>query len=246
MRIIPAIDVRQGRCVRLWQGDYAKETVYADNPLHLARGFQEQGFTSLHVVDLDGAKSGIQGNAEIVREIASGTGLSIQLGGGIRDSATIRYWLQAGVARCVIGSLVVDDPDKVRSWIQEFGVARIVLALDVRLAEDGLPWLSTHGWTRASNRTLWQCMDEFLPGGLTQVLCTDISRDGAMSGPNLELYREIVRRYPALNLQASGGVRDAADLAALRETGVQATITGRALLEGRIGKKEIEPFLHVA
>lgn len=246
MRIIPAIDVRQGRCVRLWQGDYTKETVYDNQPLEIARGFQELGFTSLHMVDLDGAKSGTQGNAEIVREIASGTGLSIQLGGGIRNSATIRNWLQAGVDRCVLGSIAVEGPDQVRSWIGEFGAARIVLALDVRIAENGLPWLSTHGWTRVANVTLWQCLDEFMPGGLTQILCTDISRDGAMSGPNLDLYREIVWRYPALKLQASGGVRHAADLAALRETGVQAAITGRALLEGRIGKREIEPFLHVA
>jgi phosphoribosylformimino-5-aminoimidazole carboxamide ribotide isomerase len=246
MRIIPAIDVRQGRCVRLWQGDYEKETVYSHNPLEIARGFQEHGFTSLHVVDLDGAKSGIQANTEIVRAIASGTGLSIQLGGGIRDSATIRYWLQAGVERCVIGSLVVEDPGTVRSWVQEFGAARIMLALDVRMADDGVPWLSTHGWTRASSKTLWQCLDEFLPDGLTRILCTDIRRDGAMTGPNLELYREIGRRYPALNLQASGGVRHAADLAALRDTGVHAAITGRALLDGRIGKEELEPFLRVA
>jgi phosphoribosylformimino-5-aminoimidazole carboxamide ribotide isomerase len=246
MRIIPALDVRQGRCVRLWQGDYAKETVFSDNPLQIATGFQQQGFTSLHVVDLDGAKSGTQGNAGVVREIAAGSGMSIQLGGGIRSSATIRNWLRDGVERCVIGSLAVEDPDQVRSWIKEFGAARIVLAFDVRLADDGQPWLAIHGWTRASNRTLWQSLDEFLPGGLTQVLCTDISRDGALSGPNLDLYREIVRRYPALILQASGGVRHAADLLALRETGVQAAITGRALLEGRIGRQEIEPFLHVA
>lgn len=246
MHIIPALDVRQGRCVRLWQGDYAKETIYGDDPLQIADGFQELGFTSLHMVDLDGARTGTQGNAEIVREIASGTRLSIQLGGGIRNSATIRFWLQSGVERCVIGSLAVEDPGKVRSWIRDFGAARIVLALDVRLADDGLPWLSTHGWTRAANTTLWQCLDEFAPGGLTQVLCTDISRDGAMSGPNLDLYREIVSRYPTLRLQASGGVRHAADLLALRETGVHAAITGRALLEGCIGRQEIEPFLHVA
>jgi phosphoribosylformimino-5-aminoimidazole carboxamide ribotide isomerase len=246
MRVIPAIDVRQGRCVRLWQGDYAKETVYDNQPLEIAKGFQDLGFTSLHVVDLDGARSGDQVNAEIVRQITCGTGLSIQLGGGIRNSETIRYWLQAGVDRCVLGSMAVEDPDQVRSCTGEFGAARIVLALDVRIAEDGLPWLSTHGWTRSANVTLWQCLDGFIPGGLTQILCTDISRDGAMSGPNLDLYREIVQRYPALILQASGGVRHAADLAALRDAGVQAAITGRALLEGRIGKREIEPFLHVA
>jgi phosphoribosylformimino-5-aminoimidazole carboxamide ribotide isomerase len=246
MRIIPAIDIRQGRSVRLWQGDYTKETVYSDNPLEIAAGFQQLGFTSLHVVDLDGAKSGIQSNAAIVHEIASGTELSIQLGGGIREAATIRDWLQAGVDRCVIGSLAAEDPVKVWSWIREFGAARIVLALDVRLADDGLPWLSTHGWTRAANITLWQCLDDFLPGGMTQVLCTDISRDGALNGPNLSLYREIVRRYPAINLQASGGVRHAADLTALRDTGVRAAITGRALLDGRIAKQEIDQFLHVA
>ncbi len=246
MHLIPAIDVRQGRCVRLWQGDYAKETVYGDSPLEIATGFQELGFTWLHAVDLDGAKSGTQGNAEIIREIASRTGLSIQLGGGIRNAETIRNWLQWGVERCVLGSIAVEHPDRVRSWIHEFGSTRIVLALDVRLAEDGQPRLSTHGWTKTSDMTLWQYLNRFLPDGLTQILCTDISRDGAMSGPNLELYRAVVTRYPGLSLQASGGVRHASDLTALRETGVQAAITGRALLEGRIEQQEIEPFLHVA
>ncbi|HSD70396.1 MAG TPA: 1-(5-phosphoribosyl)-5-[(5-phosphoribosylamino)methylideneamino]imidazole-4-carboxamide isomerase [Woeseiaceae bacterium] len=246
MQIIPAIDLRQGRCVRLLQGDYARETVYGDKPLQIAAGLRELGFTSLHVVDLDGARSGNQDNAAIVRDLVSATGLAVQLGGGIRDAATLRDWLNRGVERCVLGSVAIDDPDRVRSWIKEVGPDRIVLALDVRLTADGQPQLATQGWTRASGITLWQCLDGYLGCGLARVLCTDIGRDGTMTGPNLELYRQILCRYPGLILQASGGVRHAADLVALREAGIHAAITGRALLDGCIRKQEIKKLLRVA
>jgi phosphoribosylformimino-5-aminoimidazole carboxamide ribotide isomerase len=246
MQIIPAIDIRAGRCVRLRQGDFTSETVYNDNPLEVARNYQQLGFSYLHIVDLDGARSGTQSNATSVREIAAGTDLCMQLGGGLRDEATIRHWLENGVERCVTGSVAVEDPNTARSWIETFGASRIVLALDVRLADDDIPWLSTRGWTRTANVTLWQSLDEFMKAGVAHILCTDISRDGALSGPNLGLYREIVKRYPGILLQASGGVRHIADLVALRDTGAKAAVTGRALLDGCIGKQEIAPFLHVA
>lgn len=246
VHILPAIDILQGRCVRLYQGDYGTETVYGDNPLQLALSLRALGFTSLHVVDLDGARSGKQESAAIIRGIVSGSGLSVQLGGGIRDADTLRGWLDSGVQRCVVGSVAVEEPQQLRSWIAEFGPDALVPALDVRLTAEGQALLATHGWTRDSGIGLWQCLDGYTGAGLRRVLCTDISRDGALTGPNLELYRQILRRYPGLTLQASGGVRHAADLAALRDAGVHEAISGRALLDGRISKQEIESLLLVA
>jgi phosphoribosylformimino-5-aminoimidazole carboxamide ribotide isomerase len=197
----------------------------------------------LHVVDLDGARSGQQANREAIRAIVAKTQMDIQLGGGIRDEKTIESWFSAGVARCVIGSAAVTEPENVRKWLQRYGGDRIVLALDVQIRDDGIPLLTTHGWTQATDTTIFDAIDGYCDVGLKHVLCTDVSRDGAMAGPNLQLYGEILRRFPALLLQASGGVRDVADLAALREAGMPAAITGRALLEGAITAEEVRSFL---
>ena len=195
----------------------------------------------LHIVDLDGARTGSQQNQTIVKKLCAITKLSVQLGGGIRDADTVQDWLQRGVTRCVIGSLAVTEPKLVAAWIEDFGAARIVIALDVAIDETG-PTVATHGWTRSSGSSLWDCIDSLAAVGMEHLLCTDISRDGAMSGPNFELYASIVRRYPQLCLQASGGVRDAADLEQLRELGVPAAITGKALLDGCISAAEVASF----
>lgn len=246
MNVIPAIDLRGGRCVRLFQGEFDKETEYSSDPASVADRFADLGASRLHMVDLDGAKDGRPANAELVRAIAARSPLSIQLGGGIRSRDNISEWLEAGVDRCVLGSLAVTEPEKVRGWLDDFGPERIVLALDVRLDADGLPLLSTHGWQETSAVSLWECIDGFLDAGLAHVLCTDVSRDGAMSGPNLDLYREIISRYPGLELQASGGVRGLRDLEVLRDLGAAAAITGRALLDGSLTREEIRSFLRAA
>jgi phosphoribosylformimino-5-aminoimidazole carboxamide ribotide isomerase len=243
MKLIPAIDLRKGNCVRLFQGDYDRQTEYSGDPVSIARDFEKLGCPDLHIVDLDGARSGAQANRAVVRDICNETSFFIQLGGGIRDETTISGWLDAGVARAVIGSKAVADPAQVRRWLSAFGGDRIVLALDVRLDPSGEPMLATHGWTEDSGVNLWQCIDDYLPCGLRTVLCTDIERDGAMTGPNVDLYADLVRRYPQLELQASGGVRHVGDLRALRDAGAFAAISGRALLDGRISKVEIETFL---
>ena len=242
MIIIPAIDMKDGRCVRLYQGEFDQQTEYSKDPVAVAHNFESLGFSHLHMVDLDGAQSGNQENQEIVRRIANTTGFSIQLGGGIRDQTSAELWLKSGVDRCVVGSLAVTQAESVKKWLEKVGGDRIVLALDVRINESGTALLSTHGWTRDSATSLWQCVDDYLASGLRHVLCTDISRDGAMSGPNVELYREFIQRYPDISLQASGGVRHIGDLEALRDTGAAAAITGRALLDGRISKQEISSF----
>jgi len=242
MRVIPAIDVKDGNCVRLFKGDFEQVTEYSDQPLEVARRFDALDVSDLHVVDLDGARTGSPVNRAAIAAITAGSSLSVQVGGGIRDAGVLESWFDAGVDRCVIGSLAVEDPASVRDWMRRFGAARIVLALDVVIDDDGAPRIATRGWTTTTDTTLWTCVDAYLDVGLEHVLCTDISRDGALAGPNLDLYAEILSRYPALRLQASGGVRNATDLAALSEAGLPAAITGRALLDGRISVDEVASF----
>jgi len=245
VRVIPAIDLQGGKCVRLYQGDFEKVTEYSDDPVAIARDFSRLQVSELHIVDLDGARTGSQENQPLVGELCANTELSVQLGGGIRSVDTVTEWLQRGVARCVIGSLAVTQPVLVAQWMAEFGAGKIVIALDVSIYESG-PVVATHGWTRSSGASLWDCIDGLSAAGMEYLLCTDISRDGAMSGPNFELYADIIRRYPQLELQASGGVRHAADLERLRDLGVPAAITGKALLDGRIDATEVAAFLQSA
>lgn len=245
MQLIPAIDLRDGRCVRLLQGDFERETRYSVDPVELAEHYRELGARALHVVDLDGAKRGVPMNLPVIRRMRAAAGVNVQLGGGIRARASLEEALEVA-ERAVIGSLAVGEPELVASWLSELGAERLTLALDVRLAEDGTPMIATHGWTRASTLSLEAAIDRFAAVGLKHVLCTDIERDGALTGPNVELYRECVRRWPGIEFQASGGVRDAGDLAALAATGVAATVSGKALLEGRLKPEEIRPFLRGA
>jgi len=246
MKIVPAIDLRGGRCVRLFKGDFAQETTYSDDPPAVARRFRATGFDYLHVVDLDGARSGNQDNRDIVARIVADTGIDVQLGGGIRDRDAVAAWLAAGVARVVVGSVAMTEPERVAGWMAEFGPDRVVLALDCRRDDAGEPRLTSHGWTRDTAVTLWEGLERFADADLKHVLCTDVGRDGALSGPAVDLYREFASRYPDIALQASGGVRDIADLEALRELGIAAAITGRAMLDGRISDGEVQSFLQNA
>ena len=242
MRIIPAIDLHDGKCVRLLKGDFEQTTEYSSNPVEIGRRFSVLEVEDLHIVDLDGARTGTQQNHGIVTEIARETGLQVQLGGGLRGRDDVAAWLDNGVTRCVIGSVAIRDPGTVTTWFREFGADALVLALDVRLDVDGTPLLTTQGWTEDSGVSLWECLDAYASAGAQHVLCTDVSRDGAMTGPNFELYVEILNRYPTLQLQASGGVRNLDDLELLRELGVPAAITGKALLDGHITAEEIASF----
>lgn len=228
--------------MRLLKGDFDKTTEYSDDPAAVGRQFFELAVNDLHIVDLDGARTGRQDNRDIVSTITRAAGLEVQLGGGIRERQNVINWLDAGVSRCVTGSVAIETPTIVMRWLEEFGADRIVLALDVRINDNGEPMLTTHGWTRMSELSLWECLDHYIAAGAEHVLCTDVSRDGAMAGPNLDLYGEILTRYPGIKLQASGGVRDVADLEALRSLGCPAAITGRALLDGAISKSEVATF----
>lgn len=246
MNVIPAIDLRQGQCVRLFQGDFDRQTNYSKDPAGLAASYKTMGFSDLHIVDLDGARSGQQENQEIIHKIINCSDLAVQIGGGIRTAIQLESWLDAGVARVVIGSLAIIRPRLVSDWFDNYGPDKIVLALDVTLDEAGTPRVATHGWTRSGRMTLRQCIDTYLDAGLQHVLCTDISRDGAMTGPNTELYAQLLENYPHIQLQASGGVRDFNDLEALNRIGVPAAISGRALLDGKIKARELTTFLPAA
>lgn len=242
MRLIPAIDLHGGECVRLYQGDFNQSTQYSDDPLAIARQFSQLDVSDLHIVDLDGARTGSQKNAAAVRAIADIAPFDIQLGGGIRDASVANRWFDNGVKRCIVGSMAVLHPTATKRCLKRFGAHRIVLALDVVFSGDGVPMLATHGWTKTSGTELWECLETYQVAGLRHVLCTDISRDGALSGPNIELYTEIMRRYPEIRLQASGGIRSSTDLSELRRRGIPAAITGRALLDGRISAAEVASF----
>ena len=243
MLLIPAIDLRNGRCVRLLKGDFAAETRYEFEPHELLQRYRGIGATWLHVVDLDGARAGTLANRSIVVSLASQTAVKLQVGGGVRSAAVIDDLLRHGVSRVVIGSLAVEQPQQVLKWLEQFGAARICLAFDIRNDEAGVPRVHTRGWTQGGQLSLWEALEPYLPHGLQHVLCTDIDRDGALTGPSLPLYRAARERHPQIAWQASGGVRDAADLAALAELGLAAAVSGKALLEERMSLEELRPFL---
>jgi phosphoribosylformimino-5-aminoimidazole carboxamide ribotide isomerase len=261
MMLIPSIDLRGGQCVRLLRGDFDAETRYATRPADLLLRFAELGARWLHVVDLDGARDGALANAALVAELAraganvaahpggsggAGAGarpVRLQVGGGVRSAAVARQLFDLGVARVVVGSAAVEEPDEVARWLEEFGPQRLCLAFDVRVAADGVPRVQTRGWRTGTQLSLWDALERFAGHGLVHVLCTDVERDGALEGPSIGLYREAMRRRPDLAWQASGGVRDAADLTALDALGMAAAISGKAMIEQRIGARELAPFL---
>jgi phosphoribosylformimino-5-aminoimidazole carboxamide ribotide isomerase len=242
LELIPAIDLRGGRVVRLLQGEFDRETTYATTAPTLRDKYEQLGAGWLHVVDLDGARDGESANLPIILELLQTGTLRVQCGGGIRSLETLRARLAQGVSRVVLGSVAVSSPELVCTWIGEVGRERVVLALDVRVDDRGVPRVATHGWKAQSHQTLWDTLDRYA-GHAQHVLCTDITKDGAMTGPNISLYAEAQRRFPDLTWQASGGVRSVADLRALEDVGVAAAVSGRALLEGHIDGKELRPFL---
>jgi phosphoribosylformimino-5-aminoimidazole carboxamide ribotide isomerase len=246
MLLIPAIDLKQGRCVRLHQGDFRAETRYPLEPHELLERYRALGASWLHVVDLDGAKDGVLANRPIVIALASQPSLSLQVGGGVRSAEAAHDLLRHGVERVVVGSAALERPQATSAWLARFGPERVCLAFDVRVDSRGEPRVRTRGWTQGGTVSLWSALEPFRSGGLRHVLCTDIERDGTLGGPNLELYREGLRRFPDIAWQASGGVRSAQDLTDLAQIGVAAAVSGKALLEERITPEELRPFLPYA
>ena len=243
MLLIPAIDLRGGRVVRLYQGDFGTETRYEYSPRELLEKYRALGASWVHVVDLDGARDGVLANREVMVDLAAQGSLKLQVGGGIRSAEVVEDLISSGIERVVVGSAAVERPDEVMGWASRFGADRICLALDVRHDRRGEPQVRTRGWRSGTSISLWEALAHYPAAAVRHVLCTDIERDGALTGPNLDLYRDAVERLPRIAWQASGGVRDAADLQALARIGVAAAVSGKALLEERIKPQELRPFL---
>ncbi|MGA2654593.1 MAG: 1-(5-phosphoribosyl)-5-[(5-phosphoribosylamino)methylideneamino]imidazole-4-carboxamide isomerase [Gammaproteobacteria bacterium] len=245
MYIIPAIDLRNNKCVRLYQGDYSQETIYAEDPLTIIKQFEQAGSQWVHIVDLDGAKNPSNHQRESIKKICNHTFLNVQTGGGIREPEQIQSLFNLGVTRIVIGSLAIQNPDLVKSWMQEWGADKFVLALDVNKVADDY-FIAIHGWQENSKIKLLDFLQDFTKAGLIHALCTDISLDGTLQGPNITLYQTILQKYPELKLQASGGVASLEDIITLQENKLDACIIGRALYEGKIILDEAIGVLHHA
>lgn len=236
--IIPAIDLIDGRCVRLTQGDYGQKKEYSADPLDMAKQYEDCGVSRLHIVDLDGAKAKQPCNLRTLEKIASGTSLDIEWGGGIKDSVSLRSALDAGARRIICGSVAVDNRQEFLSWLSEFGSSKIILGADVR---DGK--VATHGWMKDSGLTLAELMDWYVPAGLTQMICTDISKDGMLQGPDFEFYVGLKRAFPTVDVTLSGGISCMADIEKAAQLELHSVIVGKAIYEGRISLKEIESWL---
>ncbi len=234
MILFPAIDLQNGQCVRLSRGDFKAATIYESDPIKQAQRFEQAGATWLHLVDLDGAQRETLGQLSLLEQITKQTKLKVQVGGGIRTLQHIESLFAAGVARLVIGSLAVKEPDTVKDWFKKFGGEKIVLAMDVGIDQTGTPEILTKGWQEGSGQSLWNVLDIYKKTELQTILCTDVARDGMLSGTNHSLYAKIKKFWPALNLIASGGVSDSDDLRILSEQGLYGAIIGKALYEGKI------------
>ncbi len=232
--VYPALDIRDGRVVRLLQGDYAKQTTYGNDALPRAQVFATTGARWMHLVDLDAAKAGGYTLAPLLQQIAATTSLKVQTGGGVRGRDDVARILEAGASRVVIGSLAVRQPEQVLEWLAEFGPEQLTIALDTRQGEDGVWRLPVHGWTETADVTLDELASRYAQAGMKHLLCTDISRDGMLSGPNIELYAHLAKQLPGVAVQASGGVRDADDIRAAKAAGCGGAVLGKALLEGRL------------
>lgn len=231
--IIPALDLIDGKIVRLEQGDYSRQTHFNYSPIDKFQEYLDQGATYLHLVDLDGAKDPTQRQLKAIEAIVKAIDAPIQVGGGIRTEEDVAALLAIGVARVVVGSTAVKEPQRVEEWFHQFGGNRIVLALDIRI-EEGEKRVALSGWQETSHLTLESLIDRYERVGLEHVLCTDISKDGMLTGSNVALYRELCQEFPLIAFQSSGGIGGVDDIADLKSTGVSGVIVGRALLENRL------------
>lgn len=234
IELIPAIDIIEGQCVRLSEGDYDRKTVYGSDPAAIAAGFERIGFRRLHVVDLDGAKSKNIVNTGVLSDITTATKMTVDFGGGIKTDDDIEKAFAAGASMVTVGSVAVTDKKLFASWLNRYGAERIILGADVRNGK-----ISINGWRNDSGEDLLPFLKYYVDLGVSHVLCTEISKDGMLSGPAIDLYREVMARYPELHLIASGGVSSIDDIKALDRAGIPAVVFGKAIYEGRINLKEL-------
>ncbi len=229
IQIIPAIDLIEGKCVRLSQGDYAQKIIYNENPLEVARMFEDKGITRLHLVDLDGAKAQHIVNHRVLEQIATKTNLVIDFGGGLKSDDDLRIAFESGAAMITGGSIAVKDPHTFAAWIAQYGGNRIILGADVKNEK-----IAVGGWIETTELDIMPFLDKYINMGINQVICTDISKDGMLQGASTDLYKKILAQHPDLQLIASGGVGSDADIAELDQAGLPAVIVGKAIYEGRI------------
>jgi len=239
MDIIPAIDLIDGKCVRLSQGDYDRKIVYNENPLEVAKMFEDHGITRLHLVDLDGAKAHHIVNHKVLETIASKTKLIIDFGGGLKTDDDLRIAFECGAQMITGGSIAVKSPEVFESWIAKFGSSKIILGADVKDEK-----IAVTGWTEDTDLQLLPFLENYATKGITKVICTDIAKDGMLQGASVELYKKILQAFPKMYLVASGGVSNMEDLELLAEAGLPAVIFGKAIYEGRIALKDLRPFLN--
>ena len=234
IELIPAIDIIGGQCVRLTKGDYDQKTVYRDSPAEVALEFEKIGFKRLHVVDLDGAKSKHIVNEQVLQIITAETSLTVDFGGGIKTDEDIEKAFTAGASMVTIGSIAVTNPNLFMGWLEKYGSDRIILGADVRHGK-----ISINGWKEDSSEDLLPFLKKYVDAGVRNVLCTEISKDGTLAGPAIELYRQVMAAYPELHLIASGGVSSIEDIQALDVAGIPAVVFGKAIYEGRIDLNEL-------
>ena len=234
IELIPAIDIIDGQCVRLTKGDYQQKTVYRDSPAEVAKEFETLGFKRLHVVDLDGAKSKHIVNCEVLRRITTDTQLTVDFGGGIKTDEDIEKAFAAGAAMVTVGSIAVTKPKLFMGWLEKYGAERMILGADVRHGK-----ISINGWKEDSTEDLLPFLKKYIDAGVSNVLCTEISKDGTLTGPAIDLYKQVMDTYPELHLIASGGVSSKADIEALDAAGIPAVVFGKAIYEGRIDLREL-------
>lgn len=237
MKIIPAIDIIDGKCVRLTQGDYNKKKVYREDPVDVALEFQHADLDYLHLVDLDGAKKGKVVNWDVVREIQEKTALSVDFGGGVKTEEEVELLLDLGVHQVNVGSLAVKHPEKFSEWLKKYGPENFVLSADVKGDT-----VAINGWLEESKFRLFDLVSQFEDDGLEYLACTDIGSDGTLKGPNLGLYKKLVKRFPNIKIVASGGVSSMDDLKELRYTNVYGVIIGKAIYEGKLNLAELKAF----
>jgi phosphoribosylformimino-5-aminoimidazole carboxamide ribotide isomerase len=236
--VIPAIDVMDGKCVRLEQGDYRMKKVYEEDPLAVARRFEDSGIKRLHVVDLDGAKAGQVINWNTLEKITTKTGLVVDFGGGIKNDCDLKIAFDSGASLVVIGSIAVSDRDLFQSWLFAYGPKKIILGADIR---DGN--IAVSGWTKITELGLFDFLSYYKALGIKQVLCTDIARDGMLKGSSTDLYEQMVKDFPSMEIIASGGITSASEIHRLNEAGVAGAIIGKALYEGKIKLDELKEFM---
>lgn len=235
IELIPAIDIIDGKCVRLTKGDYGQKKVYNDDPVAQAKEFEKLGMKRLHVVDLDGAKAKHVVNVDVLRGITAATGLKVDFGGGIKSDDDIEKAFAAGASLVTIGSIAVSQPDTFMRWLDRYGADKVILGADVR---NGL--VSINGWKEDTSEKLLPFLARYVKAGVKNVLCTEISRDGTLSGPSADLYREVMEAFPGIHLIASGGVGRNEDIIELDEAGIPAVVFGKAWYEGKINLEELK------